>query len=513
MRMSRRSAWGSFTSACVGVSALMLVAGCSTSHKPPPPLAAPAVTSSVNHHVGAPLARPTTKPIDPSIANDAIALDVAWIALAKVPGNLSPLTPHARLISASRGGEPILAAGQLTRYARLIAPDQIDGFLADLNAGKFGQTSAITKTPSALPRDVTAVFDLSDANTVAELRRIQVTIYRPATSATTSPTTSLVSSATTSPSISLASSPASSPTTSLSGASTSAAAGEHIQLGLVFDDPSAKDGPRRERVLLDPIAVGENAKIGLVFPSQFQGSASRATLAVITIGAGAGPEQAAIVERCMRDLAAATAAPTTAAVNAPDWPGIARSLDSLAVPPLTRSTLLFLATETDAKLTGDAALVADAPTLAKLADRIKQKAASGAGPMSNAQFGWLLDSTCIAELSAMQNAEKLPPELAAVVTTHAGEAGRHAGSLEEITRGVQNREQFQAKLLAENLVYLEDASPASRVRAFDWLRDQNHAPAGYDPLGSNKDRRAALDQVFSANPAPTNAAPTAGGVK
>jgi hypothetical protein len=59
-------------------------------------------------------------------------------------------------------------------------------------------------------------------------------------------------------------------------------------------------------------------------------------------------------------------------------------------------------------------------------------------------------------------------------------------------------------------VYLEDASPAARVRAYDWLNGKNLAPAGYDPLGSNKDRRAALDKATAV---PASAKQPSGGAK
>jgi hypothetical protein len=44
---------------------------------------------------------------------------------------------------------------------------------------------------------------------------------------------------------------------------------------------------------------------------------------------------------------------------------------------------------------------------------------------------------------------------------------------------------------------LEDSSPASRVRAFDWLTARGRAPAGYDPLGTPRQRRAALEHGLS----------------
>ena len=93
----------------------------------------------------------------------------------------------------------------------------------------------------------------------------------------------------------------------------------------------------------------------------------------------------------------------------------------------------------------------------------------------------------------------LPPELKAVLTVYAGEPGRHGGSLDDIAKQATSRQDLENRLTAENLVFLTDASPSSRVRAFDWLKARGLAPAGYDPMGTGKQRRQALDKALSAN--------------
>jgi hypothetical protein len=91
----------------------------------------------------------------------------------------------------------------------------------------------------------------------------------------------------------------------------------------------------------------------------------------------------------------------------------------------------------------------------------------------------------------------LPPELRAILTVYAGEPSRHSGSLDDIANQSTSRQDLENRLTAENLVFLTDSSPASRVRAFDWLSARGLAPAGYDPLGSAKQRREALDKALS----------------
>jgi hypothetical protein len=130
--------------------------------------------------------------------------------------------------------------------------------------------------------------------------------------------------------------------------------------------------------------------------------------------------------------------------------------------------------------------------------------------------GWLLDHAAynlLADLlntANMTNGAPMPDELAATLANHAGEAGRHPSSMQQILNRVGGRDEFNNRVLAENLIFLEDTSPASRVRAFDWLTARGHAPAGFDPLGTPRQRRQALDAGMNAaaTTAPTTAPST-----
>ena len=51
-------------------------------------------------------------------------------------------------------------------------------------------------------------------------------------------------------------------------------------------------------------------------------------------------------------------------------------------------------------------------------------------------------------------------------------------SVDEIMHGSSSAGDLQQKLITENYIYLEDSSPAARVRAYDWLAKQKIAPAG-----------------------------------
>jgi len=189
----------------------------------------------------------------------------------------------------------------------------------------------------------------------------------------------------------------------------------------------------------------------------------------------------------------------------------------LSVPNGRRSALVFLSDRTDAPVCEDVALAADDQVLAQLAKDVQAKFTTDSTPRDASAIGWTLDLTTLKLLDRLQNAAEsgtvsastpaLPDEMAAVLASCAGEVGRHGSSLDEVLRGLVNREDLDNRLLAENLIFLEDSSPASRVRAYDWLNERGKAPAGYDPLGSPEERRKALEAAENP-PAPTTA-PTA----
>ena len=111
---------------------------------------------------------------------------------------------------------------------------------------------------------------------------------------------------------------------------------------------------------------------------------------------------------------------------------------------------------------------------------------------SDAALAWLQDVSSFQITGRLLSENQLSPDLSAVLTDFAGEAGRHPASIEEINRKLSTRAELENRLITENTIYLEDNSPAARVRALDWLKSRGHAPANFDPLGTPRQRRDAL---------------------
>jgi hypothetical protein len=457
---------------------MALVVGCAGSGRAsnrPPPLQPPRVAAAVVHRAGGPdTTQSATRPASVAVDGaDALDVTVEWIALSAIPDGLPPLASQARLIAAPRAANPLLATARLSRGARVVSGEKLDAFHAELRGAKRVQSVAIATSAGALPPGVTAAFDLADANAGADATeaRVGVDVYRP-TGATTR------------------------------GAATQPSP-DVLHVSLALDDGKMN----RERLSLDPLAAP--VRLALVVPSLFASDRARAVLAVVTVNPPAdSPEHRDAVARCNRELqgvAAATPRPTVAPSGGGASPGISATLSALETaararppqPARVRAALVYLAGETSAELLGDVALVASPATLHDLCQRIASRLGESPNRMDRDAIGWHLEAATLETLSALQAAETLPPELAGVLARFAGEAARNAGSLDELAKQ-GSRAQLAEQLIAENFTYLEDASPSSRVRAYDWLVARRRAPANYDPLGPARQRAAAIDAAVTA---------------
>lgn len=496
----RRHGNGGSAKAIVGgiLSALLIgPIGCQSGSKTSPPASLappPNVAAEVAYHSAPSVGlRSTTMPIAMPGLQDALDVGVEWVAVERLPADLPPLLSRARLITAPRAADPLLSAGRLLRGAGWVDPAGWQRFVADLHAGRWGRTATIATTPvAALPREVLTTFTLAQwPDRPGPGPRIQLQVHRSAETAR--PGAIRVSS----------------PTTQQADA---------FELTVLL---AGKGSTEIERAQLDPVTLDLPAQIAISLPSQFdRGGSSNVggVVALLSITASSQPPSAdhrRAVAQCVADLQRA-ADETAASIVASTRPssadagqaGLLVALRLLRNPRSARSSLAYLADQTDAALTGDVALAADNDGLAELAGRITSRVgelSAGDEQLKRDRLGWLLDATCLEQLAAMRTSEKLPPELAAVLSVHAGEAGRKSASLDELARA-GSREAFESRVVAENLNYLEDSSPAARVRAFDWLHAHDVALANYDPLAPVKERRKALDEALAAVAAKQTAA-------
>ncbi|MGD0462944.1 MAG: hypothetical protein ABSB74_10705 [Tepidisphaeraceae bacterium] len=411
---------------------------------------------------------------------DALDIRVRWFAIEQFDcRGLSLLASKATLITANLADQAVLPATSLTSNACIGWFQNTTAEQAMMNANR-SRYFEIGQSRAALPNGTTVSFRAFEAGGVRdqtlihpEPRFVEVSLSR------------------------------------IAGGS--AGATGNPQIALAIEDSADRHTPHSdspnwpagvyeyEMALLDDPMKGFPQAFLLIVPFRFAGPPNQAVAAFVTIsraGDDAGFKDA--VARCKTDLEVNQ----SATVN-PLWTlGLLRAVNELDDPYRRRAALVYLAGQRDARLCEDVAMLADEALLERIAAVVQRDAPAAINDGNLAQYAWILDRSAIQAMQPLLTKAVLPPELFAVLTEHFGEPGRHAAAVDEIMRGTSSGRQLQEKLISENYIYLEDSSPAARVRAFEWLAAQKLAPAGFDPLGSPKQRRQALDQALSGGAIP-----------
>jgi hypothetical protein len=189
------------------------------------------------------------------------------------------------------------------------------------------------------------------------------------------------------------------------------------------------------------------------------------------------------------DLRAATA-PSPASSNR--WSRLGAQLGAVDPAELRRS-LQFAALDLGADLTGEAAAVATDEELPMIAGGVSRALSGLDAHTSGPEAAWAADRATLLTIATLQRKNKLGRATGALVSARLGEVGREPALAADLARGSATAADFDQRVKAEHLVFLDDASPAARVRAFDWLTARAAAPAGYNPLGPERERRAAVE--------------------
>lgn len=484
---------------------LALAAGCASKPKSPPlPLVPAIVALTSDQFAGSPLSGPRDIDLSQTTPEQALAIRVQVRALSSMPTTGDPLGAQARLVFASQGGVPVLPSTRLTTGARLL----VDAALSQATTAPTtdGASAEFGDLRAALPAGATCVFQLEDSApagaTSLEARRVILQVSRPAAGSSTQPRADRVQIAVVLDD--------EAPLPSDRQARDLPGVGEQSGESKPPPRPQPKRGFQREVAITDEFELSGAARFALFLPFRLTGGTAQAVMFTIDVqpGSSDGEHQralAASLDRIAKSVEAVRAGSAMTSSEQSTLQGVRSALDAVSSRTGTRAALVFAAEQTAAALCADAALVADDDALEALAGAISSDSTIRAA--SNLQAtGWLLDRATLALLTTLLNDGKLPVEMNAVLIRHTGEAARHAGSLEELLRTSGNRADFVNRVIAENYIYLEDNAPSARVRAFQWLTQVNRAPAGYDPLGPVRQRRAAIESALSS-PAPATTQP------
>ena len=430
------------------------------------PLPQPTTLFTTDYFLGTPLSGPISGTIRNTAPIDALTVHVTFIALENLPGvSYAPVGSRAVFFSSTGGGSAVMSAAELTRNATIADLQFPEDLPATLRKTHAGRMTTMTKFNGALPPGITVDFaaldpiDITDPVTATHTHRsLEIFVTRPADAAA-SP-----------------------------------------QIALVIKDFSAwRDGQfglRTEKALFD-LPKTNTTNTALVVPFQFDDATSKAVAILVQLSPGTNDTaHVAATTNCLKQVSTKLAAtqPDLSTGQASPASAVAAAVQSLTPVAGRRSSLAFLADQTSASICEDLAMEADDSILANLVKVIQQKAPT------QTDVGWLLDFSSLQSLAKLSNdaangTAKMPAELSSILTAHTGEVGRHPSSVDDLLRGLNSRQELENRLLAENTIFLEDSSPASRVRAYDWLNARHQAPAGYDPLAPAKQRRESLERA------------------
>lgn len=451
---------------CVWIASVICFAGCRSAPTLPD---VAGIDLNWSAYQGTTLGAPATQPAD---RVEGWLVHTVLVVVDRDPGQvLQPLSARGRLFAQAQQGDPIAASASVTRGVRIGVDAEADLFASRLFDGQFGPTAMLSDQSAVLSSGVTLEVAADKASRGIELRlhrraddRMELLVI------------------------------------------VEQEADRTIEAG----EPAA--GIIRESVLVDDLALNVAHPIVLILPTRWAGSKTKAIIALFEIAMPSSDHtyldaQARTTDLLTRSAARAAARPTELPVTNDAWGGYELALRRSDAPGKRRSALNYVAAQTGSTIAHDIIVTGDESTLGQYTALLLRSMAASNLPREPSLLGWLMDRAALELCVTLSAAAPLSPELASVLTIHGGEAGRNTASLGDLIKDVRNRDDLQTRLTVENLIYLEDSSPAARVRAFDWLSARGKAPAGYDPLGPLQQRRAALEQSQTPATAPAGANP------
>jgi hypothetical protein len=427
----------------------------------------------VRHFAGSALSGPTDVNLGSFSTADACEVSVTWVALER-PASLpsEPLDRHVRLIVSVPADQALQPVEHLTHGIRVLAGREPNSALAELTGGAMGRSMVLGTTRGVVAGGVTVSLGVSQRSPLAsdQCPCIEILVSRPADGPHRMEWAVAVTAQVEIPSTAQATS-SGQPAGSTGASATAEPLSEWV----------------REISAIEPVAGLGSVSWGLVVPNTLDRTWARSLAAVVSIQPPLqGREWTAALDRLGRDLQARTH-PGSADPNAVR---LDEAFAAVRQSSRWQEVLLHLAVTTGSPMAKDLLLVAPYG----VADRIRKEVLAGSSqPQGPAATAWALERGAYRAVVDLSREGHLTAPLEALLILHAGQVGRDPALLGELLSQSTDLPDLRRRLIRENAIFLEDMSPAARSRALEWLAAQGKAPAGFDPLGPAKQRRAALE--------------------
>jgi hypothetical protein len=431
--------------------AIALAVGCAGPALPPP-LQVPELQASLDHYQGTPLTGPllgeleneaypaeiSTAPAEQSLA---LRFDIRAAAGLEDPG-LEPLAAVSRLLTRPLSDKPLQATLTLASSGRA-------GTLSDAAVSR--ESVPLRSLSGSLDPGMTSMLTLADAR--SPLDTLEVLVHRRPD-------------------------------------------GESVVVHLVNRRLDEFGGQELlwEQVMVDLQPAPDGPP--LTFTRALPNGTGEVVVTVSVATPAAGDEDHGNVVELARSQARTHRVQLAALLAAiesgsPDRAGLLTVFEGLESDENRRGALLYLASITGASLTGDVALLGDPTLIDQLCDDAGSRLPENAIPTVS-EAAWLLEQASLTVLVERVYTED-QPAMEAVLLRYAGEVGRNGPLLMGLMLESSDGPDLARRIRNENVLFLEDNAPASRVRAFDWLLLRGEAPPDYRPFDDRAIRRAALE--------------------
>lgn len=426
---------------------------------------------SLLHYAGSPLSEPAASQTQVKAA-DAYGVEIQAYLLPVTPHPvLRPFAAGSKIITAAGSQTPLQAIPTSLASARMESGEDAQWLENEVVAGTFGKTTDLGDFQGVLAPGLSVRMTVSSgslAKSLQDFRQLQLVIHRPEQADAPLRVALLKQT----------------PPTAV----TDPTAPEEQQTGWLAQSV------REMEICSVDFGGTDTLNIAVLIPVDFAANSRQSVLFHIRITpASDDASRVKAVEQANRDLAAAGQQVEVSSFERLLVQNVLKSTES---DQTRRAAMVYLATQTQASIFEDTVLVADDGVLQTLAGEMKSKLEQTGAPSSLASIGWTLDRTAFDLLGRLRMEKKLSPELSAVLSAHAGEAGRSAASLEQLVGKTLSHRDLHNRLIAENYIFLEDISPAARVRAYDWLKLAGAQPKAYDPMGPADQRQKALEAAI-----------------
>ncbi len=457
---------------------LVALASCASPQKQP--LQGPGIDALVSYYAGDPIGGPTEEKEALAlslIASDAVPVTSRLYLLTELPGQrFTPLTQQVRMIVAGGGSEPLAPNSLLTPGTRLVSGDEAVTLTEHVKALiPYEATLSASFEALTLPHVTTRLA-------ASHVQAIELADFRPTDRQVS---LELWREDPDQPQLSIA--------LVLSDVAEDLVEQENGELKIVRR-------PRHEKLVLNARLESSERPLAIYAPARFDPEGRLAYLLVLEMDKAPAGEAAdkALESQLMEVIsdvrdAAIEGANRRQQLLLSDRVQLRQlhAIEALSNPAHSRSAIFELAG--GAPIAMDLALMASAELIAKFITQLEKQ-----GELLRELAGepdamsWRLEREAVLLFTGQISEQEMPTEYTALLIRRTGEIGRYPGILEDAVLASTSIATFYARVFEENMIALEDSSPSSRVRSYDWLSDMGTKIPDYDPLDSSAKRRTAL---------------------